>query len=103
MQQGQPGLKGGTEGPPPPCLATPGACTHHFKPLDEGAEVGVLLVIVDQGRLHPLPCTLDVYPRPVHLGQVHPLQVSQAPEQHLGGGRGEPRSQWDEWRAGWAT
>lgn len=25
------------------------ACTHHFKPLDQIAEVGVLLVIVDQG------------------------------------------------------
>lgn len=61
------------------------ARTHHFKPLDEGVEVGVLLIIMDQGRLHPLPCTLDVHSRPVHLGQVHPLQVPQAPEQHLCG------------------
>lgn len=38
---------------------------------------------MDQGRLHPLPRALDVHPRPVHLGQVYPLQVSQAPEQHL--------------------
>lgn len=45
---------------------------------------------MDQGRLHPLPGTLDVYPRPVHLGQVDPLQVPQAPEEHLG--RGERRT-----------
>lgn len=85
--------KGQRHGPALPHHAW--ACTHHFKPLDQGAEVGVLLVIVDQGRLHPLPRALDVYPWPVHLGQVYPLQVSQAPEQHLcawGGGMGREDS-----------
>lgn len=42
--------------------------TYNFKPLDEGAEVGVLLVVRDEGRLHSLAGALDVHARPVHLG-----------------------------------
>lgn len=86
------GARLATPATPSSALPCP-ADTHHFKPLDESAEVGILLVIVDQGRLHPLPCTLDVYPWPVHLGQIHPLQVPQAPKQHLGWGeRRTPQS-----------
>lgn len=56
---------------------------YHFEPLDKSAEVGVLFVVGDEGRLNALPCTLNVHTRPIHLGQVHPLQVPQAPEQNL--------------------
>lgn len=56
---------------------------YHFKPLDKGAEVGVFLVVGNEGRLHSLSGTFDVHARPIHLGQVHPLQVPQAPEQNL--------------------
>ena len=58
--------------------------TYNFKPLDKGAEVGIFLVVGDEGRLHSLAGTFDVHTRPVHLSEIHPLQVSQAPEQHLG-------------------
>lgn len=58
--------------------------THHFEPLDQSAEIGVFLVVLDEGGLHPLPSALDVHPGPVHLRQVHSLQVPEPPEQDLG-------------------
>lgn len=57
--------------------------TYHFKPLDERAEVGVFLVVGNEGGLHSFPSTFNVDTRPIHLGQVHPLQVPQTPEQNL--------------------
>lgn len=57
--------------------------THHFKPLDEAAKVGVLLVVGNEGRLHSFPSTFNIHTRPIHLGQIHPLQVPQTPEQNL--------------------
>lgn len=57
--------------------------TYHFEPLDEGAEVGVLLEVGNESRLHALSCTFDVHTGPVHLGKVHPLQVPQTPEENL--------------------
>lgn len=56
---------------------------YHFKPLDKGAEVGVFPVVGDEGRLDSLSGTFNVHTRPIHLGQIHPLQVPQAPEQNL--------------------
>lgn len=56
---------------------------YHFKPLDKCAEVGVFLVVGDEGRLYSLSGTFNVHTRPIHLGQIHPLQVPQAPEQNL--------------------
>jgi len=56
---------------------------YHFKPLDQSAEVGVFLVVSNEGRLNSLSCTFNVHTRPIHLGEIHPLQVSQAPEQDL--------------------
>ena len=61
---------------------------YHFKPLDKRAEVGVLLVVGDEGRLHSLSGAFNVHTRPIHLGQIHPLQVPQAPEQNLTGEEG---------------
>lgn len=56
---------------------------YHFKPLDQSAEVGVLLEVGDESGLNSLSCTFNVDTRPVHLGEVHPLQVSQTPKQNL--------------------
>lgn len=56
---------------------------YHFKPLDKGAEVGVLLVVGNEGGLHSFPSTFNIDPRPIHLGQVYPLKVPQTPEQNL--------------------
>lgn len=33
----------------PALLGFAGSHTHHFKPLDQGVKIGVLLIIVDQG------------------------------------------------------
>ena len=49
--------------------------THHLKPFDQSAEVGVFLVVLDQGRLNTSTCTLYIHTRPIHLSQVNPLQV----------------------------
>lgn len=59
------------------------SCTYHFEPFDQGAEVGVLLVVLDENRLHAFPCALDVHAWPIHLSQIYSFQVSQAPEQDL--------------------
>lgn len=56
---------------------------YHFKPLDKGAEVGVLLEVGDESGLNSFPGTFNIYSRPVHLSKVHPLQVSQTPKQNL--------------------
>ena len=58
--------------------------THHFKPLNQGTKIGIFPVVLDEGRLNPFTGTFNVHARPVHLGQIHSLQVPQAPEQHLG-------------------
>lgn len=58
---------------------------YHFKPLDKGAEIRVFLVVGDESRLHSLPGAFNVHTGPIHLGQIHPLQVPQAPEQNLEG------------------
>lgn len=63
--------------------------THHFEPLDQGAEVGVLLVVLDQGGLDAPAGALDVHAGPVDLCQVHALQVPQPPEEDLDGRREE--------------
>lgn len=50
-------------------------CAYHFKPFNQGAEVGVFLVVLDEDRLHTSTCTLYVHARPIHLSQINPLQV----------------------------
>lgn len=57
--------------------------THHFKPLNQSAEVGIFLVVLNERWLNAFPCTLDVHAGTVNLSQVHPLQVPQAPEENL--------------------
>lgn len=56
---------------------------YHFKPLDEGAEVGVLLVVGNEDGLNSFPSTFNIDPWPIYLGQIHPLKVPQTPEQNL--------------------
>lgn len=41
---------------------------YHFKPLDKDAEVGVFLVVGNEGRLHSFPGTFNIDTRPIHLG-----------------------------------
>lgn len=48
-------------------------CTYHLKPFNQGAEVGVFLVVLDEDWLHTSTCTLYVHAGPVHLSQVDPL------------------------------
>lgn len=52
------------------------SCTHHLKPFNQGAEVWVFLVVLDENRLHAFPCALDVDAWPIHLSQIYSLQVS---------------------------
>lgn len=56
---------------------------YHFKRLDKSAEVGVFLVVGDEGRLYSPSGAFNVHTRAIHLSQIHPLQVPQAPEQNL--------------------
>lgn len=41
---------------------------YHFKPLDKGVEIGVFLVVGDEGRLYSFSGTFNVHTRPIHLG-----------------------------------
>lgn len=56
---------------------------YHFKPLDKAAEVGVFLVVGNEDRLHSFSSTFNIDTRPIHLGQIHPLEVPQTPEENL--------------------
>lgn len=49
--------------------------THHLKPFNQCAEVGVFLIVLDEGRLHTSTSTLYIHTRPIHLSQINPLQV----------------------------
>lgn len=51
------------------------SCTYHLKPFNQCAEVGVFLVVLDEGRLHTSSSTLYIHTRSIHLSQVDPLQV----------------------------
>lgn len=57
--------------------------THHVHVFDQLSEVGVLFVGHDHLRLHLLASTFNDHLGLIHLKQVHPLQVPQAPEQDL--------------------
>lgn len=56
---------------------------HHVKVFNDFAEVGVLSIVLNLLRLNHLPRTLHPNLRFLHLEQVHTLQVSQTPVQHL--------------------
>lgn len=57
--------------------------TYDVEVLDGRREVGVLLVVEDDGRLEDVSRALDVHPRPVHRHQVDALQLAETPEQDL--------------------
>ena len=57
--------------------------TTHFYKLDRFGEIRVLFVIRDDARAHSPSGDLNVDARLIDSGQLHPLQVSQTPEQDL--------------------
>lgn len=69
----------------PTMISTPPDDAHHFKPFDQGAEIRVFLVVLDETGLDPPASTFYVHARSIHLGQVNALQISQSPEQDLEG------------------
>ena len=57
--------------------------SHHMEVSDDLLEVGCDFVVLHLLRLQTVARTLYPHLGPLHLKQVHPAQVPQAPEQHL--------------------
>lgn len=57
--------------------------TYNFNTADHFFEVGVKSEVFDLFGLQLSPCTLHPHKGARHLKQLHPLQLSQTPEQHL--------------------
>lgn len=54
--------------------------THHFKPFDQRAKIGIFVVVRNESWLYPLSSTFYVHAWSVNLGKVYSLEVPQAPE-----------------------